>query len=272
MTGRPRILRAAASQFRLTTDTQANLERILTDIHSAAEQGASVVVFPELALSGYPSEKAESLDYVDQAQTVAALRAIQEEANRRSIFVAVGAVWKESQKTFNRAFLISRTGGIVGIYDKLHPFGHEPKFFSDGDELNVMEMDGIRVGLLICFDIRFPEPWRALRLQGAEVVLHLAAGTGSGEWKVPVLEGFLRTRASENQMFVVSANNAGPAQIVKSGIVDPDGLILAQANYGREELLVANLDLSRVSDEFLQKRRTDVAEVVVKKPANPSDS
>ena len=265
MTDQPRIIRAAASQFRLTTDTETNLRRILTDIDSASERGASVVVFPELALSGYPPEDAESLDYVNQTETESALAAIQEKAKQRAMTVAVGAAWRENTKTYIRAFLISADGDVVGTYDKLHLFHNEPKWFSQGESLELFDIDGVKVGLLICFDIRFPEPWRALRLQGAEIVLHLLAGAGSGEWKVPVLEGLLRTRASENQMFVVSANNAGPVQIVKSAIVDPDGLILAQANYGREELLVADLDLSKVSDEFLQKRRTDIAEVIIKR-------
>ena len=265
MTGPPRIIRAAASQFRLTTDTQTNLQRILADIDSASERSASVIVFPELALSGYPPKDADSLLYVSQAETESALHTIQDKAKQRAIAVAVGAVWREHGKTYNRAFLISGDGLLVGTYDKLHLFENEPKWFAEGESLNLFEIDGVRVGLQICFDVRFPAPWQALRLQGAEVVFHLVSGTESGEWKVPVLEGFLRTRASENQMFVVSANNAGPVQIVKSAIVDPDGLILAQANYGREELLAADLDLSRVSDDFLRKRRTDIGEVIIRR-------
>ncbi len=259
-----RIIRVAASQFRLTLETSTNLDRVLSDMDQAAEKGAGYIVFPELALSGYPPEDAESLDYVDQQETAEALEAVQDKAKQRNLVTIVGAVWEEAGETYNRAFLISSDGTIAGTFDKLHPFHREPLFFTNGTNLRLFELDNVHIGLLICFDIRFPEPWRALKMMGAEVIFLPMAAAGSGEWKVPVLEGFMRTRASENEFFVAAANNAGPIQMVKSAIFDPDGLLVVQANYGREEVLVADIDLARVGNNFLEARRTDIAEIVIK--------
>jgi len=105
--------------------------------------------------------------------------------------------------------------------------------------------------------MRYPETWRLLRLKGAQVILHPVHGAGADAWKVPVLEGTLRCRAVENGLFIVSANCAGPIQIVASAIVDGRGLLLAQANREVEELITARIDFRRPRHTFERDRRTD---------------
>jgi len=122
----PRIIRVAASQFQLTLETSANLDRILSDMDQAAGRGAKYIVFPELALSGYPPEEAETLDYIEQTETERAMKAVQEKAKQRNLVTIVGAAWKEGGRPFNRAFLISANGEVIGTFDKLHPFHREP--------------------------------------------------------------------------------------------------------------------------------------------------
>ena len=124
--------------------------------------------------------------------------------------------------------------------------------------LPVFRVGEWKVGLQICFDMRFPENWRILRRQGAELILHLSNASTGAAWKVPVLEGTVRCRAAENGMFVVSANDARPPQMMVSAICDPDGRHLACAKENREMIIYAELDRSAVKRDFLDARRTDL--------------
>jgi len=106
--------------------------------------------------------------------------------------------------------------------------------------------------------MRFPENWRILRRRGAELVIHLSnASLGEG-WKVPVLEGAVRSRAAENGMFVVSANDARRPQMMVSAICDPNGCDLARAPQDQEAIIYGELDRPAVKTGFLEARRTDL--------------
>lgn len=105
----------------------------------------------------------------------------------------------------------------------------------------------------ICYDVRFPEGYRALLDAGVEVILQGFYGSGGDTWKVPVLSAHLRSRAAETGCYVVAANVAGPLQIVVSQIVDPQGLMLAQANQDCEEIITAELDLNRIASSTIRK-------------------
>ena len=150
----------------------------------------------------------------------------------------------------NRALIIGPNGRQRAVYDKVHLTSLDAQLFEPGRQLEVWRLGGVRLAAQICLDMRVPEAWRTLKQRRAQVVAHPSAAIGGAEWKVPVLEGVLRARASENGLFIVSANSAGPIQMVKSAIYDPHGLILAQANYGTEQLIDAELELEAVRNGF----------------------
>ena len=115
------------------------------------------------------------------------------------------------------------------------------------------------MGLQACFDIRFPEPFRALALAGAQMIVVPSHVHGKSDmWKNPVFEAHVRSRAAENGRFVVFVNAAGPEQNVPSMIADPRGELVAKCHKAARHLLVARLAVHRVSDDFLRCRRTDL--------------
>jgi predicted amidohydrolase len=227
---------------------QINLEKITSLIHEAASLGADVVVFPECATTGYAitAEEAEQL-----AQPVPGPQTQQlSEACRHAgvSHVVVGTIEKDEEgKLFNTSVLVS-PDGFVTRYRKTHlPFLGVDRYLSAGDALPGPHATQVgRLGMLICYDLRFPEPSRVLALAGTQVIL-LATAWPQAASLYP--EFIAQTRASENSLFVVAANRIGEERgtryLGRSIIVDPDGVVLAEASMDAEEILCVDLDLSR---------------------------
>lgn len=266
MSTRKSKLCVAAVQMRVTTNTRENFEKIKSYIQKAAKAGIELVVFPECALSGYgPNYK--SMGDIDKKLLKQCADEVKQLAGKQKIFIFLGTSEFSQGGWHNIASLISDKGRILGRYSKVQLTGGDAKCYQPGNSLPVFKVKGIPVAAQICYDWRFPEPCRLLALKGAKVICHLANAGGSDTWKVPVIEGHLRSRAAENGIFIVAANAAGPLQMARSHIIDPNGLLLASANMAAEEMITAELDLSKVSRKFIDLRRTDLYELKEKKSA-----
>mgnify|MGYP002396800986 CR=1 FL=1 len=123
---------------------------------------------------------------------------------------------------------------------------------------------GIKLGMLICYDMRYPELCRLMRMEGVQLMLHLVSAMGDAEWKVPVLEGTLRGHAASNGYYILSANNAGPVQVVQSAIFNPKGLVLAKANYGMDEIIFSDLKIGKPNGDV--NFRNDIYRLIKVEP------
>ncbi len=246
-------LKAAALQMLTCGVVAENVSKLLEAVEQAAEQGVELLVVPECALSGYPPS--QGLDFAALRE---ARRALVARASQRGLWLALGTTTRHRQKWFNSALLFSPRGRLVASYHKTQLTEDDTPIFQAGCALPVFQIGQWKVGLQICFDMRFPENWRILRRQGAELILHLSHASGAAGWKVPVLGGTVRCRAAENGLFVVSANDARRPQMLVSAICDPDGRHLACARKNREMMITATLDRTAVKDDFLRLRRTDL--------------
>ncbi|MBR6888970.1 MAG: carbon-nitrogen family hydrolase [Selenomonadaceae bacterium] len=201
----------------------------------AAAQNSDVILLPELWPTGYYPLPVENFADIDGERTKNFLCAA---AKKFSVNIIGGSVIVSSGgKIFNRCHVANRRGEIVAAYDKTHlfSFADEEKVFSAGDKICVVELDGVKCGVAICYDLRFPEFMRKIALAGAEIIFIPAA------WSLKRLtprQILTKARAIENQVFVVFANSSG-----KSELINPRGEVVAES--GRDaEILTAEINLN----------------------------
>lgn len=270
---------AAAVQMNSQADLAENLGRAERLVAEAASRGAQVVVLPEnfAFMGGEDDERlrvAEDLDTRDGGKIRSFLA---ESAAKHGVWILAGGLPERSsdpRRVHNTCAAVAPSGEIVARYRKMHMFDvevgdgqryRESASCMPGDEPIVVEVQGARVGLSICYDLRFPELYRELVSRGAEVLIVPAAftlATGKDHWHV-----LLRARAIEAQCYVIAAaqwgsHPKGRKTYGKSCIVDPWGEVVAQASEG-EGIVVAKLDPSyleqvRSSLPSLQHRRIGV--------------
>ena len=269
-------VRVAAIQMTSGSDVAANEDAILRLVDRAGDLGATYVQLPEYATywgprSGYDAA-AKSLDdgFIRQLGLV---------AKGRGITVHVGSMLEPATdgRFYNTSVVIGDQGRIVATYRKVHLFDarppggvvyYESESITPGAQLTVVAVGEMRVGLSICFDVRFAELYRALALAGADVLAVPAAFsalTGPAHW-----DTLVRARAIENHAFVVAATQVGVtteglATHGHSMIVDPWGVTLTESSRTDEDVLVADLDLEQVARrraqiDVLHLRRPEVYE------------
>ena len=261
-------MRAAAVQLNATEDTDRNLERADRLVRDAAAHGAELVVLPEkwtvLGTREHMAAGAQTLD----GEAISWAR---DTAAQLGIDLVAGSLFEraeDAEKGFNTSVHVGPDGEIQSVYRKIHLVDvevdgavyAESSTEDPGDEIVVTDLaNGQRLGLSVCYDLRFPELYRILTLRGAEVLTVPAAftlPTTRDHWEVLV-----RARAIENQCFVVAANQIGnhPGGLRSGGrslIVDPWGLVLATAP-DTECAIVADLDLDNLRD--IRRRLPSVA-------------
>jgi len=250
---------AAVVQLNTQDDVVLNLSRAREWIARAAAAGAELVTLPEnFAFMGEEARKRELAERLDGAFPGPILSALAEEAAARGVWVLGGGMPEKSDdpaRPYNTSVLVDPRGTISATYRKVHLFDvslpdgtslRESSATSAGAEAVTAEVKGVRVGLSICYDLRFPELYRRLVDQGARIVTVPSAftlTTGKDHW-----HALLRARAIENQVWVLAAaqhgkHPRGRQTYGKSLIIDPWGEVVAQVSEG-EGFAVARLDLA----------------------------
>jgi predicted amidohydrolase len=245
-------------------DVAANTATVLRLL--AEYRDVDVAVFPELFLTGYTLPGIEALALTPDDEPLAAVRRAAAEHGTAVVLGYAEAV--PGGRPANSAIAVDEHGAVAGIYRKVHLFGGEPAFFVAGERYPLVRFHGHRVGLLICYDVEFPEPARTVALGGAELVVTISANMDPFAVEHDL---FARARAVENHVPHVYVNRPG----VESGFdfvggslaVLPDGAALVAL--GRQPAVAvvdvpvgAPLDPERYPD-YLGERRPDVPAVAV---------
>ena len=256
-------------------DLKSTLSKVCEWIEKAAAEGADVVLFPELILSaGYAL--GERYRKVAEMVPGPSIEAVARKAGENKIYVIVGLAEKSANDVlYDSAVLIDRQGKILGTYRKSHLYPPTESIFSRGEELPVYQTDFGTVGLLICYDLEFPETARILALKGAEVIFHLVADWPQGVPGLPerVFELSFRARALENRIVLAICNRVGDDPDLKSyfyglsRIIGTQGEIIASVDQG-EKMFLAEVDLEQAHREretynYFHNRRPELYQVLL---------
>lgn len=258
-------LTVAAVQLTSTQDVDASLSRSIELARAAVEAGARFVALPENY--GFLGRDVDKLKHAQSVETGPFIVPLRELANEYDVYILAGSIPEtgpDERHTYNTSVVIGPDGETVSTYRKIHMFDvdladgtslKESDSVAPGDGQVVTEIDGWKVGLTICYDLRFPELYRLLSQEGADLFTVPAAftlHTGKDHWDV-----LLRARAIENQCFVLAPDQFGHhgnkrSSWGKSQVIDPWGAQLAVAP-DREGFAIATLvaeDLLRVRGQL----------------------
>ena len=248
-----RIGLAAARNAPSVEERLQTVDRFLDD---AAAQEVAIVCFPETYIPGLRGQDFP-VPPPDQRRQQAALEEIRAAAQRSRVAVVIGMEWESPAGLHNVAFVISRDGTIVGYQAKNQlPLEEEPFYVPDGRR-RLFEIDGIPFGITICHEgWRYPEAVRWSAARGARLVFHPQltgsdhAGVTIDRWgdpSSPYYEKAMVARSVENTIYFASVNCAMRYQDSATSLIGPDGECVAYVPYGKEQLLVHDLDLSRAT-------------------------
>ena len=268
----------AICQMKVVDDKKLNINKAVSMIKTAAQKKANLIILPEMFNCPYDISKFR--EYAEKKEDSETLEAISKVSKEFGVHIIAGSIPElENEKIYNSSFVFNN-GKIIGICRKIHLFDidipgkinfKESEVLTAGNQIGVLNTELSKIGLSICYDMRFPELLRIMTLKGAQIIVIPGAfnmTTGPAHWKT-----IIQARAIDNQVFMAAASPARNKDLSyvaygNSMIVNPWGTILAEANE-KEEIIYADIDLKdviRVRDELpvLKNRRDDIYEIVEK--------
>ncbi len=238
-------MRLAVVQVRdVPAEVPARAAHCMRTLQTCAEARADLVLFPELYLGGYVLDQRLTLR---AAQTARALVRLQAAVDELGISAVLGLPLRQGAALLNGVAVLG-PGAPARFYGKTHLFQAEKEWFAPGHDLWQGEIAGWPCGLVVCYELGFPEVARALALRGARLLLAPAAFAARREhiWRAATV-----ARAIENGCYLAAANHAGPGAggefLGASRIVDPRGSVVAAADAG-DEVVYADLDSSLIDE------------------------
>lgn len=226
----------------ITGDKWENFSKIVDLIEKNIKKGTDIIVLPEVWTVGWkPSEFKDSAEDLNDSETIEFLSEL---AIKYNVNIIGGSfITKKDSKYYNSCPVINRDGELVATYDKMHLFSYygcdEGKFIENGEKPVLIEIDGAKIGLTICYDIRFPEIYRTYRRAGADLLINMAAWPLS---RATHWEALTKARAIENQCFMVALTQSGLIEgndwnLGHSRIIDYNGEIISEIKEGEGAIL-----------------------------------
>ena len=262
-------MKIAIAQIESSTDKKENLRKAVGFIQEAKRKGAEAIAFPEFLMAFSPgSQSAEELTRVAESVDGPFVSSLRDAAKTAGVGI-VATIYENSSVTnrvFDTAVWIDARGNIASVYRKLHlydafGFKESDKFHPGTDIAPLVQTGACQLGMLICYDLRFPEIARMLALQGANVLV-APSGWVQGDLKVEHWQTMIKARALENGCYVIAPDQVGNIYVGHSMIVDPLGRVLVDLGE-TEGVEVVEIDLKLVDETreklpLLKNRRTDV--------------
>jgi len=240
---------ALAQKIPILGDKEKNLQKMGRAISEAAREQAQLVIFPELILTGYSCRD----HYYSLAESIPgpSVRKIESIASKNGVYVIFGMAEEAEEGVLYNTSVMVGPKGYIGKYRKkylpTHLVFEEKRYFRQGYETQVLETEIGKIGLMICYDIFFPEIARLLTIKGSQVIVCISASPGT---RTRYFETFVSSRAMENTVFLAYVNLVGVEDGLifwgGSRIVGPDGTVIKKAKYDEEDLVIATIDYSEL--------------------------
>ncbi len=251
-----------AYQFAIAKNITANFAIMKKAILQAVHRGVKVLVFPECALTGYPPYDMEKASLVEFDKLACVCEQLQTMVNDNSIYVIAGTITKQDDNYYNSAMVFSPFKERI-VYNKRALWGWDKENFSSGNHSGVLELDGWRIGIRICYEVRFPEFFRELYREHTDlnIVLLYDVSDSDDMDRYELIKSHIRTRAVENVTYTLSADTISPYQTAPTILYDRSGYSLCELKRNEENLLV--YDLKRKQLDFGEQGRKEISDFLI---------
>lgn len=252
-------MKIGAYQFAITNDIDHNLNIIKKAIIQASQEGVKLLVFPECALTGYPPRDIPNSSSVKFDELTCAYEQLQNLAVGNAMHIIVGTITREAGKYYNSAILFAPYGEKM-IYHKRALWGWDKDNFSIGNANGVFDIEGLRVGIRICFEVRFPEFFRELYQEHTDlnIVLFYDVSDYDDVERYELIKSHIRTRAVENVTYTLTVDAICPYQTAPTALYDKSGCSLIELERNQEKLLV--YDFENAEPDFGELGRKEISD------------
>ena len=256
-------MKIGACQFCVTGSIASNFQRMMEAVFRASQAGVRLLTFPECALTGYPPHDLASASLADFTQVASCLDALDMLAKERQMYLVVGAITREDGLIYNSAVVFAPQMERQ-VYHKRALWGWDRDQFQPGNAGGVFTVDGFKIGVRICYEIRFPEYFRELYRQNTDLNIVLFYDRSSREdcSRYDLIKAHVRTRAVENVCHTLSVNSVGPYQTAPTALFDRSGNALMELERGKPGLLVCDLNPSEL--DFGERGRKEISDALIK--------
>ena len=244
---------ALVSLNQVWEDKNSNLKLCKKYIQNTSSQKIDLIIFPEMTLTGFSN----NIDLISEKfKNSETIKNFSNLAKNYNISIIFGIVIEDNEKALNKSIFMDNLGNILADYSKIHPFSFsgEDKYFNAGNKLSIVEFKNFKIGLTICYDLRFPEIYSSLSKE-CDLILNIANWPSK---RVDHWDTLLKARAIENQIFMVGVNRTGIDEnnleyIESSNIFNANGEELEFEKY--EDMKIYDVDLN-FTKEFKDKFNT----------------
>lgn len=256
-------MRIGAYQFAVSSDLESNYHRIQAGIQQAVKNGVEFLVFPECALTGYPPRDIENASSVGFDKLNCIYEDLQNSADVHLLHVLVGSIDKIEGSCYNSALLFA-PHRERRVYHKRALWGWDKDNFSKGQQQGIFDINGWRIGVRICFEVRFPEFFRELYRENTDlnVILFYDVADKDDLDRYDLIKAHARTRAVENVTHTLTVDTCSSYQTAPTMLFDRSGRTLCELERNQEGLLV--FELSKKEMDFGEKGRKEVSDWLLK--------
>jgi predicted amidohydrolase len=253
-------IRIASCQFPVSSKISANLNWITDQMIASSLKKATIVHFSECALTGYPGVDMDSMDNFDWSELRQATDSVMALAKELGLWVVLGSIHQLSgnHKPYNSLYIINDKGEIIDRYDKRFCTGGDLKFFSPGDHFVNFDLNGVNCGLLICYDVRFPELYRQYRNLETDVIFQSFHNARMNKGAIhPIIMHITAQARAATNYFYMSLTNSSVPESWPCYFLTPDGLIQNKLEANVPGILISDVDAKMEYYDASERYRSD---------------